>query len=431
MTHTPLLLTALLTLALPAAAQEKNGKWVHTHESEIWLSGLAGQSTLETDVHYDALGRTSCRYERGWEVQDSLVYRYNDHDQLIYKADYRGTSPANLTFYTYDEWDYDEYIPTLAVIHLGHQNVDKEWSLYIAEKLGITRDENHRIVRLGDYTPGEGDMPDVPISYVKSFAYDDALTTYVKESYGFDPVTEEAFLKTDELWSDIRWENYAGNVLDPNDCFKGENRIKSAHVYDDYYGYEYDLTALYGTATGRDDARPADFLVTMDIPSIGQRKIHSLTLTDDNGSFVEEFRTYRIDAAGNATLSFVDRVTETYDDHGNLTLQERALTDDLDNPERVSVRKGDRFEYEYDATYGDWTQRTALQYYQSYEEGVDGTYEPKSRIVRTKWEFLPAAGISAPTASAAPAPVFNLHGQRLAAPARGISIEGGRKVVRR
>lgn len=424
-----------LAAAAPAAYAQSAGKWVHTIETETYDRGLLGQPDLVTRLDYDERGNVKLRLEQGMVV-DSIVSRYDDLDRLEYRADYRGTDPANLYFYTYDEWEYDPVIEDLPVWHVGHQHVDEEWTIYIAEKLGILRDDEGQILRVGDYIPADVDgLPDLPKSYVKTFANTDGrLSAYRKESYMIDPVTDEAFLRLDEEWTAIEWERYAGQVLDPNACFKGPNRISKAHVFDDYYGYDYDLSVTYGAA------HPDDFEAVIDIPSIGQRKVHTLVFTDENGSFEETFRTYRIDESGAAVLSFVERATETYDAHHNLTLQERALTADAADPEKVTTRQGKRWVYSYDDRYDDWTRRAEELYNQSYVDGEDGYYERICSIVRSDWKLLPTpdgvksvrtdeAASGCGQTPRADARTYNLAGQPTA-PLRGFSISAGRKSIR-
>lgn len=433
---TPRLLAALaLAAAAPTAYAQSADKWVHTTETETYDRGLLGQPDLVTRLDYDERGNVKLRYEKGM-VLDSIVSRYDDFNRLEYRADYRGTDPDNLFFYTYDEWEYDPVIEDLPVWHVGHQHVDEEWTIYIAEKLGILRDDDGHILRVGDYKPADVDgMPDLPKSYVKTFAnIDGRLSAYRKESYMIDPMTDEAFLRLDEEWTAIEWERYEGQVLDPNACFKGSNRIKAAIVFDDYYGYTYNLSVTYGTT------HPDDFEAVIDIPSIWQRKVHTLTFTDDNGSFEETFRTYRLDESGAAVLSFVERVTETYDEHHNLTLQERALTADPADPEKVTTRQGKRWIYTYDNRYDDWTRRSEELYNQSYVDGEEGYYEPTCSIIRSDWKQLPSpdgvkavrtdeAGCGDGKTPSADARTYNLAGQPTA-PLRGFCITAGRKSIR-
>lgn len=385
--HLPLrLLTAALAglpLTLTLSAQTV---WRHTLEHEDSTPGIFGSQIVETRLGYYDDARLKYRVEDNLGyVVDSLVYRYDERGNVDYRADYRGPSATDLTFYTYDEWEYDPWIAGLAVWHVGHQYVDQQWSIYAADKTAIVRDDEGQIVRIGDYTPGNADAgePDVPLSYVKTFGHvGGRLATYRRESYNIDPVTEEAYLHTDEEWSDMEWAEYAGQVTDPNTCMAGHNRISRARVYDAYYGYTYDLSVSYTPAL---TPGAYDFTATHDAPEAAQRKVHTLEFTDANGSFSETFRTYRLGADGSYVLAFVERVTETYDDHHNITLQERALTARTDDPESLSVRQGKRWEYTYDPLYNDWTRRRELLFTQSYDEGVDGTYDPIVTIIRSQW----------------------------------------------
>lgn len=429
------IILAAALIALGTAASAQTARWRHTTEVETFDRGLLGQQSVVTRLGYDKEGRVAYRVEDNLGyVVDSLVYRYDELGNVNYRADYRGTTADALTFYTYDEWAYDPVIPGLAVWHMGHQYVDEEWSVYAADKLIVTRDADGHITRVGDYTPGDPDagIPDVPLTYVKTFTNAGGrLTAYKKESYMFDPVTEEAYLRLDEDWTAIEWADYAGQVLDLNACFSGPNRIARAHVYDEYYGYAYDLSVTYTPAL---TPGAYDYEAVQDAADAGLRKLHTLRFTDANGSFEETFSTYRLADSGDYTLSFVERVTETYDDHRNLTLQERALTDRMDDPAHLSVRQGKKWTYAYDATYDDWTTRHEFLFSQSYEDGVDGTYEAVASILRKDWVDLsapaPDALRSVSVAGASASAVWSIAGQRLPAEGRGLRIERGRKVMR-
>lgn len=430
------IIIAAALMAMGTAASAQNARWRHTTEVETFDRGFFGQQSVITRLGYDTDGRVAYRVEDNMGyVVDSLVYRYDERGNIDYKADYRGTTADDLYFYTFDEWEYDPIIPGLAIWHMGHQHIDEEWSVYAAMKLAISRDDEDQILRVGDYTPGDPDagIPDVPLTYVKTFTNTDhRLTAYKKESYMFDPVTEEAYLRLDEEWTGIEWAEYAGQALDLNTCFSGSNRIARAHVYDEYYGYAYDLSVTYTPAL---TPGAYDYEAVQDIPSVKQRKLHTLRFTDANGSFEETFSTYRLSDSGDYELSFVERVTEAYDDHHNLTLQERALTDRMDDPAHLSVRQGKKWTYVYDATYDDWTTRHEFLFSQSYEDGVDGTYEAVASILRKDWVDLsaPAPDALRPSVTDAVAPspaAWSIAGQRLPAEGSGLRIENGRKVVR-
>lgn len=427
LTHILTLFTFLLA-PLSSLAQSAD-KWLPQREKEYLVRKSGSLLDMDTRYEYDSKGHVILRYAKTEGCEDSIRYCYDEWGQNIYEADYRGYQSDSLIFYTYDNRAYDPIIHDLCVLRKGYQNVDQEWTVYKAEKIIITRDDNNNILRIGDYTPGEDGQPDIPISYVKNFTYEgNRPLTYTRETYNMDPVTEEAYLKLEEKWTDMKWESCSGQVLDPNECFHGTNRLKSATVYDDYSGYTYALNVTYG------GAHPDDYVATMDIPGANLRKVHSLTFTDANGSFIEEFRTYRTAEGKADQLSSIERVTEEYDTHGNKVLFERALTSDPEHPETVSVRQGNKYEYTYNATYDDWTICVEYIFNQSYDPGVDGEYEAYARIERSEWGLLGTIGIQPPhtTAASLPSrPCYDLTGRPATARSRGIIITpAGKKVLR-
>lgn len=419
-------LLTLIAISLTVSAQENLVKrWQHHNEIEYLVRHSHSTISTMCSLGYDDHARVAYRYISNLDCLDSLVYRYNSDDQVIYTADWRGNTPDDLFLYTYEEREYDGYIPSLCTWRVGWQNVDQEWTVYAAEKLRIDRDEYDQPIRVADYIPGDENIPDLPNTYVKTFTcHEGVVDSYTKEMYGMDPVTEEAFLRTDQKWTDMVWERYVGQVIDPNDCYSGGNRIKSAKVYDDYYGYEYDLSVEYG------GDHPNNYVATMEIPSVSQRKVHTLTMIDENGSFVEEFSTYRKEEDGSYTLTFVENVTEMYDSHGNLELRERALTADREEPSITTVRQGTRYTYVYDDTYNDWTSRSQYEFYQSYEDGKDGTYEECVRVDRSNWReyMVDGVGCVVRQPQSADNRAYDLQGRR-PVQRHGILVTQGMKVL--
>lgn len=421
-------LLALCALCLGLWAQGTT-RWLPQHEVEYFTRGSHSEVSNDSYYTYDAYGRVKVRKDLNLDAVDSLVYDYDELGHCTRILDYRGNSQTQgLFLYTDTRMEYDPILADYCTLTIGYQQVDQEWSLYKAEKIAILRDEEGRITRIADYTPGNDSVPDLPISYVKTFTYKgDRLDSYTHEIYQMDPVTEDVFLKTTERWTDIQWEEYEGQVTDMNECFVGHNRVKSARVYDDYYSYEYDLTVTYG------ESDPADFTATQNIVDAPLRKVHTLTITDANGSAVEEFRTYTLSDGGEATLTSRQVATTMYDDHHNLTLSEMALTADREHPEVVSTRMGHRYEYDYSPEYGDWTCRRDLLYNQSYVDGEEGYYEQTARIDRSDWALLDVSGIRTPLtlAPSQDAARYDLQGRTARAGQKGLLIEDRRATLRR
>lgn len=424
MRKTITLLLFILCLSNLAVVAQTSEKWLPLREKEYLKYHGMEELDMDTKLDYDAKGRVVLRYGKTYGCEDSIRYSYNEWDQNIYEADYRGMDGVPLFLYTYDNREYDPILHDLCVLRIGYQYVDQEWSIYKAEKIKIDRDANNQILRIGDYTPGDETTPDIPISYVKNFTYKDGkVDSYTYETYNMDPVTEEAYLKLEEKWTNIVWESYEGQVLDPNQCYHGANRIKSAHVYEDYAGYEYDLNVVYG------GEHPDNYVATMEIASANLRKIHSLTFTDNNGSFVEEFRTFRIED-GTPVLTFIERATENYDDHGNLVQKERALTADTRNPETVSVREGNMYRYTYNSTYNDWTSCDQFKFRQSYEPGSDGEYEQYGYVERLDWVPLSTLGIHNVKAEKGRTyGLYDLQGRPVSSKANGVVLNKGQKQI--
>lgn len=412
--------------AVTATAQSGAEKvWRHHHEKEYMLHSGGSEFIDEISLDYNNRGLVRMRYIENLGAVDSIVYEYNDIDSLVLCKDYRGGAGMELMLYTQDEYTYDPIIRSLRTLSIGHQQVDNEWTVYKADKIVLTRDEAGQIVKIADYTPGEEGMPDIPKTYVKTLTYKDGkLDSYTVENYGYDIVTEEAYLEVSEKWTDITWDRYEGDVLDMGNCFMGPNRVKSARIYNKYYGTESDLTVTYG------GANPDDFEAVEDVVGVPQRKVHSLCMTDEYGSAVEEFRTYN--TAEGVQLATVQRVTVEFDEHRNQVKHEVAITKDRDNPELVSVRDGEMMEYTYDPAYGDaWVTRTAYKFYQDYDGVRDGHYEARALVERSEWKQVELSGVHRVTVdAAASAPVYDLQGRPARIYTRGMYIQNGRKVLK-
>lgn len=419
----------LLPITAFAACAVHAQKYLPLQETEYFVRGKYSEVALKTRYQYDENGRITVRQNFNEGVVDSITYEYDHLGRVVASQDYRGAQSGSLILYTDDTYDYDEVLRDTCVLHIGLNSVDGEWLRYVATKTRIDRDEQGRITRIADYTPADESTPDIPNSYVKTLTYEgDRLAGFLHQNYMYDPVTEEAYLQKYQEWTNIQWEACDNQVMDINKCFSGKNRIKSAHVYDDYYGYEYDLTVDY---------QPDGSYVATTLVSGGMLvKTNTVTMLDTYGSASEVVRTYRVEN-GERLLTMVESATDRYDAHGNHTMHEVAITADRDNPETLSRRMGRKWEYHYDATYGDWTSCDHFLFSQSYEEGIDGEYEQVAKIERSEWKALDEilAGVASPaqpTSKGADCMARDLQGRALAGTpsAKGIILKQGQKILR-
>lgn len=419
----------LLPITAFAACAVHAQKYLPLQETEYFVRGKYSEVALKTRYQYDENGRIIVRQNFNEGVVDSITYEYDHLGRVVASQDYRGAQSGSLILYTDDSYEYDEVLRDTCVLHIGLNSVDGEWLRYVATKTRIDRDEQGRITRIADYTPADESTPDIPNSYVKTLTYEgDRLAGFLHQNYMYDPVTEEAYLQKYQEWTNIQWEACDNQVMDINKCFSGKNRIKSAHVYDDYYGYEYDLTVDY---------QPDGSYVATTLVSGGMLvKTNTVTMLDAYGSASEVVRTYRVEN-GERLLTMVESATDRYDAHGNHTMHEVAITADRDNPETLSRRMGRKWEYHYDATYGDWTSCDHFLFSQSYEDGIDGEYEQVAKIERSEWKALDEilAGVvspAQPTSIGADCMARDLQGRALAGTpsAKGIILKQGQKILR-
>lgn len=419
----------LLSVTAFAACAVHAQKYLPLQETEYFVRGKYSEVALKTRYQYDENGRITVRQNFNEGVVDSITYEYDHLGRVVASQDYRGAQSGSLILYTDDTYEYDEVLRDTCVLHIGLNSVDGEWLRYVATKTRIDRDEQGRITRIADYTPADESTPDIPNSYVKTLTYEgDRLAGFLHQNYMYDPVTEEAYLQKYQEWTNIQWEACDNQVMDINKCFSGKNRIKSAHVYDDYYGYEYDLTVDY---------QPDGSYVATTLVSGGMLvKTNTVTMLDAYGSASEVVRTYRVEN-GERLLTMVESATDRYDAHGNHTMHEVAITADRDNPETLSRRMGRKWEYHYDATYGDWTSCDHFLFSQSYEDGIDGEYEQVAKIERSEWKSLDEilAGVASPaqpTSKGAGCMARDLQGRALAGTpsAKGIILKQGQKILR-
>lgn len=419
----------LLPITAFAACAVHAQKYLPLQETEYFVRGKYSEVALKTRYQYDENGRIIVRQNFNEGVVDSITYEYDDLGRVVASQDYRGAQSGSLILYTDDTYEYDEVLRDTCVLHIGLNSVDGEWLRYVATKTRIDRDEQGRITRIADYTPADESTPDIPNSYVKTLTYEgDRLAGFLHQNYMYNPVTEEAYLQKYQEWTNIQWEACDNQVMDINKCFSGKNRIKSAHVYDDYYGYEYDLTVDY---------QPDGSYVATTLVSGGMLvKTNTVTMLDAYGSASEVVRTYRVEN-GERLLTMVESATDRYDAHGNHTMHEVAITADRDNPETLSRRMGRKWEYHYDATYGDWTSCDHFLFSQSYEDGIDGEYEQVAKIERSEWKALDEilAGVvspAQPTSKGADCMARDLQGRALAGTpsAKGIILKQGKKILR-
>lgn len=212
---------------------------------------------------------------------------------------------------------------------------------------------------------------------------------------------------------DIVWENTNGQILgEVSDFYEGDNRIKSANIYNiQAEGEEYvyaTLSVNYGDY--------GSYTATLDYPNYYSRAIYAKTYSDANGSYVNTVKQYTdYDMNGKYTsdeLEDYQKYVEQYDDHGNITLTENYdISEDAESPADIVVSDATKIENTYDPTYD----QLAEEVYYYYDSEL-GEYAPFMKVVHDTFVDVanPTTAISSAKADATDGQaVYNMQGVKV------------------
>lgn len=217
------------------------------------------------------------------------------------------------TVYAYDNVVTDYRIEVTKYIWNGKT---KKWEQNYSHKKIITRNSNNYVTRISIMLYNSEEYEEIEkteITYTDGELPADTWAFYQLDFNENEELTMQEKIRYDK----IKWETSDGQILDASDGFVlGKNKIKYAQVK--YEGEPYGtLTTTFNSENNR------DFKCIIASADGLEEEEHSLTQTDDNGSYKEEF-IIRIDMDEDGTLDAEEIMEQqymavTYDDHKNIT----------------------------------------------------------------------------------------------------------------
>lgn len=326
-----------------------------------------------------------------------------------------------------EEWIYEEktentYDPVVtdfmtSKMEYKWDDVESDWGPgdKQSQRKTVTRDAEGRVVSVErsayfSYTDSWDVDSRIDITYDE--ATGKAVTYAYRQSEGFDPETGKIVLGAPTVYRNIEWENTDGQILEDFDgLLLGANRFKKA---DTYWGEDEDAELMEHCEVVY-QAGKKDFVLTVTSADGMEKMVNTYTVTDENGSFVEE-HAYYMDENEDGDLTEDECIRESlvmkYDKYGNCTLEEYRGQETPDG--ELEMISGTRTLYTYDEATNAVEEALQEEYMVEYDdesgEVISGQYEPMMKITYSDFADVTAVR-SVTTADAGRAvTVYNLQG---------------------
>lgn len=417
------------------------GIWKATHETEYGYNEDDATWEEEAQYYYTYDTKGNVLTNTGDYGDGSKVVRtntYNDNSMVVYQTDEEVDEDGTSTLMTKRIIDYDSIVPSVITKREAYSyDADADsWYPGNCYTRTITRNEDGNVTSEvvatlynGEYDPTQR----TTITYKDGKAVTYKLEQLVTADDGGFEWEDAIALK------DIVWEKTNGQILGyVSDFYEGENRLKSASLYNiQAEGEEY----TYATLSLEYDEK-GGYAATMSMPKSYAQVVYSKTYTDENGSYVYEVKqSVDYNMNGKFSKDEVEEYTkqvEQFDAEGNETLYEvYDIADDAESPTDVALTDGTyKTDYQYDEATGEVSEQIVSWYDSELKE-----YVPTMKVVSDTYvnvADVTAIGSAKATAKNVTA-VYNLQGVRVGDSLRdlpsGLYIQkiGGKttKVVKR
>lgn len=370
-------------------------------------NNITGLKTTQTVM--DADGSVN-RETYTWDVNGMLKTRLSEYARSSVAA-FQQTQRLTRT--------YDDRLTSFITFNDQQNYQNKEWVPSNSYKQTITRNADENITRmeravyfLGIYDP----TFHIDIEY----GDDGKATAITTEDLAYDYPSQSYYWKPGSSYKDIVWESTDGQIVSIDNLFDGANRIKSATAT--INGQECQITADYADDGSWTSTRTLfDEDMDMDL----EEKIE-YTPTDSYGSsivvitmgYLNEGAPYNIEQY---------TYTYKYSPEGLLLLEDAVFS----NSEGTEILSRIEGSIEYGEEYGYPLSWTVSEYDPESGVQVNSLRAEYSDYVKVGDD---SAIESIETGSAEPAPIFDLQGRAISAPARGKiliskSAKGFKKVI--
>ncbi len=401
--------------AQPVSLWKPTAEVFYIYEEGEWLP--MATSTLTYDKAGNLLTVTTD--EDGWLTRNTYTYDANNMQVCnVLESDESGSG---------EEWIYEEktektYDPVVtdfmtSKMEYKWDDVENDWGPgnKQSQRKTVTRDAKGRVILVErsayfSYTDSWDVDSRIDITYDE--ATGKAVTYAYRQSEGFDPETGKVLLGAPTVYRNIEWENTDGQILEDFDgLLLGANRFKKA---DTYWGEGEDAELAEHCEVVYKEGK-ADFVLTVTSADGMEKTVNTYTVTDENGSLVEE-HAYYMDENEDGDLTEDECIRESlvmkYDKFGNCTLEEyRGQETPADELEMIS---GTRTVYTYDETTGAVKEALQEEYMVEYddesEEVISGQYEPMMKIVYSDFADVTAVRNVTTGNSDQAVAVYNLQG---------------------
>ena len=426
----------------------KNRFKAHVEEKgdgAIWRPGTQVLSTMNDNEWqneeratgtYDSNGNATTIFTENlkWTPESSTrrysyyVNTFNSYGNLLAGVTSFGNDKENLEeAYKYG-YTYDEVVPDFVTSDISYFKTDGVWTKDLrSKKNDVTRDEKGRVTEVMKYRLNQKGEFITDEKDVITYGEDDKPSQVKVYRYYEDNATGEVKLDEAIAYTDIVWKNCDNQILNGHILFQGANRILSAKIIvnDEEHG---SINVEYGP--GENDYTVVEvgtpkFLSIKTINTTEYREINSY----DSYSILNRRETYSKNSDEPEVSVNYESVTN--DAYGLMIEQINRV----ENNGMVTSLRKQTGEVEYDKTYG-----YPLVYTMSESVSEDNpetmtvpvpVYRMEFSDYKKYGETTGIDNVAVDNNDNAPVEYFNLQGERINKPSKGLYIRRQGKLVQK
>ena len=444
------LIATMLLFASAAMAQGtyppllKNRFKAHVEEKgdgAIWRPGTYVISTMNDNEWqneeratgtYDSNGNATTIFIENlmWTPESSTrrysyyVNTFNSYGNPLAGVTSFGNDKENLEEAYKYEYTYDEVVPDFVTSDISYFKTDGVWTKdYGSSKNDVTRDEKGRVTEVVKYRMNQKGEFITQEKDVITYGEDDKPSQIKVCRYFENNATGEATLYETITYTDIVWKNCDNQILNGHILYQGANRILSAKIIvnDEESG---SVNVEYGPGEN-------DYTVIEEVPNVSIKTIERTEWREinsyDSYSILNRRETYSKNSDEPEVSVNYESVTN--DAYGYLI---ERINRNENNGVITSFYK-EIGEVEYDKTYG-----YPLVYTVSRVESMDGSepvpvpgYRMEFSDYKKYGETTGIDNVAVENNDNAPVEYFNLQGERINKPSKGLYIRRQGKLVQK
>ena len=426
----------------------KNRVKAHLEEKgdgAIWRPGTQVISTMNDNEWqneeratgtYDSNGNATTIFIENlmWTPESSTtrysyyVNTFNSYGNSLAGVTSFGNDKENLEEAYKYEYTYDEVVPDFVTSDISYFKTDGVWTKDLrSKKNDVTRDEKGRVTEVVKYRMNQKGEFITQEKDVITYGEDDKPSQVKVYRYYEDNATGEVKLAEAIAYTDIVWKNCDNQILNGHILFQGANRILSAKIIvnDEEHG---SINVEYGP--GENDYTVVEvgtpkFLSIKTINTTEYREINSY----DSYSILNRRETYSKNSDEPEVSVNYESVTN--DAYGLMIEQINRV----ENNGMVTSLRKQTGEVEYDKTYG-----YPLVYTMSESVSEDNpeimtvpvpVYRMEFSDYKKYGETTGIDNVAVDNNDNAPVEYFNLQGERINKPSKGLYIRRQGKLVQK